>query len=245
MHRFYCPRVNFSSPVIDIRDKNEIHHIRDVLRLKEGDPVTVFNQAGEEAMGEIRECSSCRVSVEIHKVSKVEKQAPEIVLACAIPKKSKFEFIIEKATELGVDEIIPLKTQRAEMNLKGERLSAKCARYRSVAVNAAKQSGRSYVPILHPVMDFSSAIKFLIGNSVVFIPSLEGDRTPVFAALARQPSPAKAAFFIGPEGDFTPEEYAEARANGCIPVSLGPHILKVDTAAVVAVACASLYYRHA
>lgn len=222
-----------------------MHHIRDVLRLKEGDPISVFNRKGEEAAGKIRECSSRRISVEIHAVSKVEKQAPEIVLACAIPKKSKFELIIEKATELGVDEIIPLQTQRTEINLKGDRLRAKCARYHTVAVNAAKQSRRSHVPILHPVMDFSSAIKFSLKDSVVFIPSLEGDRTPVLAALARQPSPARAAFFIGPEGDFTPEEYAEARASGCIPVSLGPHILKVDTAAVAAVACASLYYRHA
>lgn len=244
MHRFYCPDIRFSSRTVDIRDNDEIHHILDVLRLKAGDLIAVFNQVGEEAIGEIRECSVRRIRVEIQKVSKVEKQAPEIVLACAIPKKSKFEFIIEKATELGVDEIIPLQTQRTEINLQGERLQGKCVRYRSVAVNAAKQSRRSYVPVLHPVMDFSSAVKFLVKEAVVFIPSLEGDRMPVLAALARQAPPAKVAFLIGPEGDFTPEEYAQARANGCIPVSLGSTVLKVETAALVAVACASLYYRH-
>lgn len=244
MHRFYCPDTHFSSSTIDIRDKNETHHIRDVLRLKVGDLITVFNQAGEEALGEIRECSPRRISVEIRKVSKVQKQTPEIVLACAIPKKGKFELIIEKATELGVDEIIPLQTQRTEINLRGERLQGKCVRYRSVAVNAAKQSRRSYVPVLHPVMDFSSAVKFLVKEAVVFIPSLEGDRMPVLAALARPTSPMKVAFLIGPEGDFTPEEYTQARANGCIPVSLGPTILKVETAALAAVSCASLYYRH-
>ncbi len=244
MHRFYCPDIHFSSSTIDIRDKSEIHHIRDVLRLKEGEPIAVFNQKGEEAVGEICECSARRIRVEVRKVFQVQRQTPEIVLACAIPKKSKFEFIIEKATELGVDTIIPLQTQRTEINLKGERLQSKCARYRSVAVNAAKQSRRSYVPVLRPVMDFSSAIKFLVGDSVVFIPSLEDERAPILAALARPTSTSKVAFLIGPEGDFTPEEYTEAQASGCIPVSLGPNILKVETAALVAVACASLYYRH-
>ncbi len=175
---------------------------------------------------------------------------PVIVLACAIPEKSKFEWIIEKATELGVDEIVPLKTKRTEMELKGDRLRRTIARYQDVAVNAAKRSQRPRAPVIHPVTDFTSTLKFFAKETAVFIPSLPGgegeggERKNILEAFKDVPSPSRVAFLIGPEGDFMPREYDLARSRGCIPVSLGKTVLKVETAALVVVACAQLWFRQ-
>ncbi|MBI5024069.1 MAG: RNA methyltransferase [Candidatus Omnitrophica bacterium] len=183
-------------------------------------------------------------------VRKDKPDLPVIVLACAIPEKSKFELIIEKAAELGVDEIIPLKTKRTAMGSKGDRSRRTIARYQSVAVNAAKRSRRSRVPIIHPIADLASVLKFFPEETTLFIPSLPegegegGERRNIFEAFKDVPSPSRIVFLIGPEGDFTPHEYGLARARGCIGVSLGKTVLKVETAALVAVACAQLWFRR-
>ncbi len=248
MHRFYCPQSNLENTQVVITDPKELHHLRDVLRLKKGDEVTIFNKQGKEATGRIDNIQPAKVTVAIESVREDIPNPPVITLACAIPKKSKFELIIEKATELGVDEIIPLKTKRTQIELKGDRLERKIIRYQEVAVNAAKQSQRLRVPVIHPIADLASTLKSFTKETTVFIPSLSegegGERKNIFEAFKTVPSPSRVAFLIGPEGDFTPQEYDLARAHGCIGVSLGKTVLKVETAALAAVACAQLWFRR-
>lgn len=241
---FFCPEADFNNPCVTITDPKELHHLRNVLRLKKGDPLTIFNNQGEEATGRIDTIQPAKVTVAVESVRKDKPDLPVIILACAVPKKSKFESIIEKATELSVDEIIPLKTKRTEMELKGDRLQRKIIRYQEVAVNAAKQSRRLRVPVIHPVTDLAGGLKFFPEGTTVFILSLSGERKNILEAFKTAPSPSRVAFLIGPEGDFTPQEYDLARANGCIGVSLGKTVLKVETAALVAIACAQLWFRH-
>ncbi len=246
MRRFYCPDIAFDDSKIIITDSKELHHLRNVLRLKRGDALTIFNRNGEEVTGHIDAIRPDKVAVTIGSLRQEKPGCPLITLACAVPKKSKFEWIIEKATELGVDEIIPLKTKRTEIELKGDRLQRKVARYQDVAINAAKQSQRLRVPIIHSVTDFTSVMKSFPAETTVFIPSLPegGERKNILEAFKAVPSPSRVAFLIGPEGDFTPQEYDLAREHGCIGVSLGKTVLKVETAALAAVACAQLYYRN-
>jgi len=242
MHRFYCPKADFSSKNIFITDKDELHHLRDVLRLKKGDEVHLFDGKGREASGNFVAVTSREANVQIHSVTQFERKGPLIILACALPKKSKFEFIIEKATELGVDEIIPLKTHRTEINLKGDRLDKKILRYQTVAINASKQSKRLIIPTIHPITDFTSVLKHLAKTTTPIIPSLSGERKNLLNTFKNIPSPKAVSFLIGPEGDFTPEEYALAQEEGCIPVSLGETVLKVETAAICALSCANLFF---
>ena len=244
MHRFYCPESNLQDRKVVITDPKELHHLRNVLRLKKGDTLMIFNNQGEEATGCVDTLQPAKATVVIESVRKEDVDLPVTILACAVPKKSKFEVIIEKATELGVDEIIPLKTMRTEMELKGDRLDRKIARYQDIAVNAAKQSRRLRVPVIHPVTDLAEVLKSFPEGTTVFIPSLSGERKNILEAFKAVPSPSRVAFLIGPEGDFTPQEYDSARARGCIGVSLGKTVLKVETAALVAVACAHLWFRH-
>ena len=108
MNRFYCPNANFSLKKFILNDSDELHHLKNVLKLHKDEKIILFNGKNEEAEGLITEISSQNAVVEIlHVKHATSKTAPKLILACAIPKKSKFEIIIEKCTELGVDEIIP------------------------------------------------------------------------------------------------------------------------------------------
>ncbi len=242
MHRFYCPTSNFSQKNIQITDKDELHHLRDVLRLKKNDTISLFDGKGGEASGKLLSVTPKQADVRIQTAKQTKHKKPLIILACALPKKTKFEFIIEKATELGVDEIIPLKTRRTEINLKGDRLDKKHLRYKTIAINASKQSCRSIIPAIHPITELSSALDHLTKTTTVIIPSLTGKRKNIFGTFKEIKSPKAISFLIGPEGDFTPKEYKLAQEAGCIPVTLGETVLKVETAALCAVSCAHLFF---
>jgi len=142
MYRFYCSDADFSKSPVIITDIHEIHHIKDVLRLKKGSSIQIFNAKSQQADAVIEEIRESAIDVRIQNIKQGSEGTFHIILACAPPKKGKFEFIIEKCTELGVDEIIPLKTRRSEVVFTEDKMSAKISRFDAVAVNAAKQSKR-------------------------------------------------------------------------------------------------------
>jgi len=241
MHRFYSLNCNVSSGQLTLTDQEELHHLSHVVRLKKGSKISVFDGKGREATGIIESISSKKARVNIQSVTTVHCKSPKIILACAIPKKTKFEMIIEKATELGVDEIIPLKTKRTEVILNKERAAKKQKRYQMVVINAAKQSGRAFMPTMHPVTNFTQALS-QFKDCVMIIPSLMGPRENLWEVLEKIKSPRRVVFFVGPEGDFTPKEYALAQEAGCHAVTLGDTVLKVETAALCALSCARLFF---
>ncbi|HNV23870.1 MAG TPA: RsmE family RNA methyltransferase, partial [Candidatus Omnitrophota bacterium] len=207
MPRFYSPNADFSLKKFILADAEELHHLKNVLRIKKGEKIVLFNGKNEEAEGIIREISSQNATIEIFNVKRISsRNTPKIILACAIPKKSKFEIIIEKCTELGVDEIIPIITKRTEIALKDERADKKLTRYKTIAISAAKQSHRLTIPEIHPIMTFSDAMENLSQNTTVLIPSLMGKPQNLFKTIEGLRKTEKISFFIGPEGDFTPEE---------------------------------------
>ena len=245
MHRTYIPSADFQSSNIQINDPKEFHHLKNVLRLKPGDAVQIFNGCGEEADAVIETIAAKQMNVSIRCVRKtaVDSKSIRLILACAIPKKAKFEFIIEKCTELGVDEIIPLQTARTEVVLTEDRAHKKSERFQTVALNAAKQCQRVTVPLIHPVSLFSQVIEKFDSSAVKFIPCLTGERKGLDQVLRDVNAVRTIVFFIGPEGDFTPQELKMAIGAGCVPVSLGATTLKVDTAAIAVVAHAALIMR--
>ena len=124
MHRFYFPQLKQSDSNIQIISTQEVHHIKNVLRLKKGEDVTLFNGKDLVVVGKIVFMDKT-VGVDILEIKEFAKDGPRIILACAVPKRTKFEWIIEKATELGADEIIPLKTKRTEVRFKDDRAAKK------------------------------------------------------------------------------------------------------------------------
>jgi 16S rRNA (uracil1498-N3)-methyltransferase len=236
MYRFYCADADFSRPSVVITDTHEIHHIKDVLRLKKGSLVQIFNAKSEQADAVIEQISGAAIHVSVKTVKKNEEAPAKIILACAPPKKGKFEFIIEKCTELGVDEIIPLKTKRTEVIFKEDNWPGKLKRFESVAVNAAKQSKRTKVPHIYPMTPLPQVLQTLEPHGLHLFPSLHHHSKHIFDVLLKADKQGQVTIFIGPEGDFTPDEVELAIKHGCVPVSLGETVLKVETAALAVVA---------
>src|SRR3989338_5831728 len=218
MHRFYFPDSDFNADQITLTDKQELHHLQHVLRLKVQDKIIVFNGKNKEAQGIILSLDKKKVIIKIATARHVANPLPNIILACAIPKKGKFEFILEKATELGVSEIIPLKTQRTEIHLTKERFAKKQKRFEAIVINASKQCRRPTIPQIYPLTTFEAALTNLTQAAQVLFPCLTGERKPIFEALKEIDTTKAIAIIIGPEGDFTPQECTLAKNKKCIPV---------------------------
>jgi len=244
MYRFYCPDADFSKSSVVITDTHEIHHIKDVLRLKKGSLIQIFNAKSQQADAVIEQIHETAIHVRIKTVKQNEERQAKIILACAPPKKGKFELIIEKCTELGVDEIIPLKTKRTEVIFKEDKIRPKLIRFTAVAVNAAKQSKRLKVPHVYPMTPLPQVLKTLDPDGVHLFPSLHHHSKHITDVLLKVDKHQSVTIFIGPEGDFTPDELDLAIKYGCVPVSLGDTVLKVETAAIASVALVKFLCRN-
>ncbi len=244
MYRFYCPNADFSRSSVVIGDTHEIHHIKDVLRLHKGSLIQIFNSKSQQADAIIEQINEAAIQVRVKTVKKTQEAGPKIILACAPPKKGKFELIIEKCTELGVDEIIPLRTKRTEVIFKEDKMAAKLSRFEAVAVNAAKQSQRPKVPRIHPMTGLPQVLQILDPGGVHLFPSLHHHPKHMADVLLKADKQKPVTIFIGPEGDFTPDEVELAIKHGCVPVSLGDTVLKVETAAIASVALVKFLCRN-
>jgi 16S rRNA (uracil1498-N3)-methyltransferase len=245
MYRFYCQDADFSKAFVTITDAHEIHHIKDVLRLKKGALIQIFNAKSQQADVTIEQINASDIQVRVKTVKQnTEDGHVKIILACAPPKKGKFEFIIEKCTELGVDEIIPLKTKRTEVIFKEDRMADKLSRFEAVAVNAAKQSQRTKVPRICPMTPLLQVLQNLDPKGVHLFPSLHHNPKHIAEVLMKADKQKPVTIFIGPEGDFTPDEVELAVKYGCVPVSLGDTVLKVETAALASVVAVKFLCRN-
>jgi len=244
MYRFYCADANFKKSSITITEAHEVHHIKDVLRLKKGSLIQIFNAQSQEADGTIEHIRENAVVVRVESIRQKDRPQAKIILACAPPKKCKFELIIEKCTELGVDEIIPLKTKRTQVIFSADRMIGKLSRFEAVAVNAAKQSQRTKVPHIYPMTSLLQVLKTLDPNGIHLFPSLHNHPKSIADVLLKVDKQKPVTLFIGPEGDFTPDELDLAIQHGCVPVSLGDTVLKVETAAIAVVAFVKFLCRN-
>lgn len=230
MHRFYAPPENIKEKII-IKDQAEIHHIKDVLRMKIGEATVIFDGKGNEYNAKINSLSNHEaVLLIIDKREGGRNSFLQVCLACALPKKSKFEFIVEKATELGAERIIPLKTVRTIVDLKGERAERKVDRWQEIAINASKQSQRKTIPRIEKIHTLSQAMQEVKKYDLCLIPCLSGKRKKI-EDLWMHFNGKSIMVLIGPEGDFTLKEVKLAIKSGCQPVTLGEQVLKVDSAA--------------
>lgn len=243
MHRFYCQHADFQKKIITITDSDEIHHLKDVLRLKKGAVIQIFNGQNQEADVVIESIQEQGIKVSVQTLRQAAGQNLKLVLVCAVPKKDKFEWIIEKCTELGVEKIIPLKTKRGQVVFPEQRMPAKLARFEKVAINAAKQSQRLNVPVIAPMTELKEVLAHLDPEGLHLFPSLNGHPQHIKDVLLKAQSNLPITIFIGPEGDFTPDEVEAALKAGCVPVSLGDTVLKVETAAIAAVSFVRLILR--
>lgn len=234
MSRFYVPREAVKAKTIVISGE-EAHHIIDVMRLKPSDAIVAFDGTGREYAGIISSIANKTAVVEILSVREpAAASLARITLIQAIPKKAKMDYIVEKATELGVAAVIPVFTERTIPAWDDKKKAACAARWRKIALEASKQCSRPDIPAVSEIRTFSEALKEASAG-LALIAALTADAVGIKKAVSgfRGGSVAVA---IGPEGDFTPHEVGEAVASGFKPVSLGPRVLKSDTAGLAVLA---------
>lgn len=240
MHRFYCPYQNITRDKIIISDKEQAHHLKDVLRLKVNDEVAVFDERSNEYTCLIKELLKDEVILDI-KARRIvpENQKVRITIACAIPKKSKMDNIIDKLTQLGADRIIPMLTGHTIVKLDKHKRIFRLKRWQKIAQSASQQSQRNTLPIIEPITDIEEVLSMAGDYDLKLIPTLIGERKLLKDIFTNKSK--NILVLIGPEGDFTADEISVAEEKGFIPISLGDLVLRVETAAVVVASFIRLY----
>lgn len=230
MHRFYVAQ-KIDSDNVSISDAEQFHHLRDVLRLKVNDEVIVFDSQGNECNCLIIELNRKQALLTVTARKRATSKKVKVTVACAIPKMTKIDEIIDNLTQLGVDDIIPMETARVTVKLDDSKKEARFKRWQRIAQNAARQSQRSSIPLVEPITSIEGVVRRSQDFDLKLMPTLSGERKPMKEVLAES-KPSNILVLIGPEGDFTPQEIELAKSAGFIPVSLGDDVLRVGTAAV-------------
>ncbi len=220
-------------------DTQESHHLVRVSRGRQGDGVSVFDGQGNEWQCLITEPNPRGALLKIQKHSQIRRPFSGVVLAQALPKGKTMDEIVRKATEIGVTRIVPLETCETKAHPKQNR--NKVDKWTSVAVQACKQSGNSFLPEITPIQHLESWLLNHRRNkgSLSLVASLESNTVSLQAAFEQFCShnkdlPREIICLIGPEGDFTPEEYSLIKDQGLHPIRLSANILRVATAATYA-----------
>jgi 16S rRNA (uracil1498-N3)-methyltransferase len=212
---------------------DQAHYLQNVMRLKVGDSVRLFNGRDGEWHGVLSEIAKRALTIKLQNQLKPQKSEPDLWLCCAPIKKAHFDYMIEKATELGVSTIKPVLTARTQIR------EVNVERCTSIAAEAAEQSERMNVPRVEKPMALSDLTASWPDDRQLIVCAEFGAAAPIHQALQ---APAlrgkKSAIIVGPEGGFAPEEFETLRAiKNALFVRLGPRILRADTAALSALTC--------
>jgi 16S rRNA (uracil1498-N3)-methyltransferase len=218
-------------------------HIQ-VLRLQPGASVTLFNGQGGEWQAEIVFMGRSEVSVVVREHAEVERElAHHVTLAVCMPANDRFDWLIEKATELGAAAIQPLTSERSVLRVAGERAEKKRAHWQGIAAAAAEQCGRNRLPLVHPVHELDSWLRSapLAPDCAAHVLSLRPGSTvsAVLAARAAATPPRHWLLLSGPEGGLNTREEDLAVSLGYTPLSLGPRVLRAETAPLALLAALS------
>lgn len=236
MHHFFAEPGQIGETEIRITG-SDVNHIRNVLRLRCGEQISVSGDA-KEYRCEIAQIAEDCVVAHIMWAQEADTELPcRISLFQGLPKGDKMEFIIQKAVELGACEIIPMATRRSVVRLDASKAGNKCRRWNAISENAAKQSQRSVIPEVRPVMSFEEAVHAAAPFDRKLIPyELAQGMDLTKDAFGRISPGESVAVFIGPEGGFEESEIELARDAGFLPVTLGRRILRTETAGMAVLA---------
>ncbi|KOA21241.1 ribosomal RNA small subunit methyltransferase E [Clostridium homopropionicum DSM 5847] len=235
MHKFFVSQDNIDDDIAVIEGE-DVKHIYKVLRLKEGEKVNINNCQGEEFIGEIIDINKNSVQVKLIDKLEINNESPiEVYLYQGFPKGPKMDLISQKCTELGVKEITPVITKRVLSSL-GEinKDTKKLDRWNKIAFEACKQSKRTIVPVINDVIDFKELINQLKYMDLVVVPYENAEGYGIKQMVNSIIKEVKrVAIVIGPEGGFEEEEIASLKATGANIITLGPRILRTETAGFI------------
>ena len=210
----------------------QAHYIGRVLRLNTGATVQLFDGSGQEFVGTLQEVGKKRVSVQLTEQFTGQLDSSlHVHLGQGLSRGERMDWAIQKATELGANEITPIVSERCEVRLKDERADKRLAHWRQVAVSACEQCGRSTLPQIHSPMDLNTWLDACDAELKLVL-------HPVAQPLTSHARPGRLAFLVGPEGGLSDAEVDLAQTKGFQAARLGPRVLRTETAPVVALAVA-------
>ena len=237
MHRFYVPPSQCGESTIALPER-EAHHALHVLRLRPGDVAVVQDGIGNEYHCEVSHSTRKTVDVAVRQKKSKPRPVCEITLVQAVPKGKLFDSIIQKATELGASRVVPLVTERVVRQFDDTKSDSKVEHWQAIAVESIKQCGSLWLPRIEAPI---SIVDFLDRHEKVdlsLIASLEADschpgrRFRGFRERTGKTNPESVWVWVGPEGDFTSAELAAVKSAGALPITLGPLVLRSETAAI-------------
>ena len=236
--RAYC-QPNEPAPAEIRLSPEESHHLVTVNRCSRGDPVVAFDGHGREWVTECVDASKSATVLRVKEARPAASREFSITLAQALPKGATMDAIVRQATEVGAARIIPLISERTQVHLDGDRAEKKVEKWRTTAVEAAKQCGNPWLPEIAPIQNFAIFISGAKEYDLKLVASLHAGPTTLKKALAtfshkHGHAPRSALWLVGPEGDFSSAEMTAAISAGFVPVTLGPLVLRSDTAAIFA-----------
>jgi 16S rRNA (uracil1498-N3)-methyltransferase len=232
MPRFFCPQPLLPGTTVDLPE-TVAHHLH-VVRQQPGAELVLFNGQGGQVRARLVEIGKRRASAEVIAHEAVEVELPwAVTLAQGLPEGSKMDWIVEKAVELGVAAIVPLAARRSVVKLSGERADKRLAHWQGVVVSASEQCGRNRLASVAPVEEFGRWVALPSpGPRILLSPRA----TQSLAGWARTKAPCDLTLLIGPEGGLSDEEENSALAQGAIALSIGPRVLRTETAGLAALA---------
>jgi 16S rRNA (uracil1498-N3)-methyltransferase len=241
--RAYCTPAN-AEPTALMLSPEESHHLVVVNRARVGDTVVAFDGRGSEWICELVNDKKNGALLKVRFKQRIKALNYEITLGQALPKGAYMDAIVRKATEIGAARIAPLESERTQVHLDGERSDKKIEKWQTAALEAAKQCGNAFVPEILPVQNAAAFIEGASGYDLKLIASLQPGAKSLKGVLAafqatQNRPPKKVLWLIGPEGDFTPAEMSLSKTSGFEPITLGPLVLRCETAAVYALSVLS------
>lgn len=235
MDRFFTPKSNINlEQNTCIIEGEDVKHILRVLRCKENDKLEVCDMDNNEYICEIREINKDNILLDIiEKVNIKRESSLKVKLYQGMPKGTKMELILQKLTEIGVDEIVLVQTKRSVTKIDNKKEDKKIERWERIIYEAAKQSKRGKIPTLRGVLSFKEALKDMENNDLNLCP-YENERTISIKECLKDVNASTIGIFVGPEGGFEEDEIEKIQDMDGKVVSLGPRILRTETASVVA-----------
>lgn len=234
VHRFFLPPDACAASTFPLSEADS-HHADRVLRLREGDEVSVLDGQGGEILGSVVRRDSQGVWIRSSRRRRQARLPADVTLVQSILKGKAMDWTVEKATELGVRRFVPFQARRSVSVSRPAEDSRRCEAWRRTSVEAAKQCGNAWLPEILTPASLADLSRLLAGQSLILVAALSGPTTTVGVAVGNRPLDS-VAICVGPEGDFTPDELEGLRQIGARPVTLGPHVLRAETAAISATA---------
>lgn len=235
-YRFYLPPERWTEEMPEL-DGSDSHHCADVLSLEVGQTVVIFDGLGKVAEAVLTGVHRKHCRLRIGPAHVTSALRCEITLAQAIPKGKNMNLILQKGVELGVSRIVPLITSRTVVRMdEASDAGRKRERWQQIVLESCKQCGRNSIPMVNAPLSVEQFLRELPSPEILLLASLQPDARPIKEVLARVATPderpSSVTVMVGPEGDFTPDEITLIKGAGAAAVTLGPTILRAETAAL-------------